>query len=228
MSTINPDTTLGQLVNDHPQLAPRLERLGLDYCCGGREPLKDAVAACGLALDDVISTLSQEAVGSVRADWADMAPAELVDHIYSTHHVYLHEELPRLEALAAKVLSVHGQRHPELGKVFTLTRQLHAELEPHLVVEETDVFPAIRRMERDGELDGRIAALIEEHEVAGELLEQLRAVTGDYEVPADGCASYQALYTGLATMEHDTHIHVHKENNVLFPAVLGTGVTTSA
>ena len=38
--------------------------------------------------------------------------------------------------------------------------------------------------------------------------------------PADGCASYQALYEGLAELEADTHLHVHKENNVLFPAVV--------
>jgi len=27
------------------------------------------------------------------------------------------------------------------------------------------------------------------------------------------------LYRGLAELEADTHLHVHKENNVLFPLV---------
>ena len=44
-------------------------------------------------------------------------------------------------------------------------------------------------------------------------------LTGGYTPPADGCASYEMLYRGLAELEADTHLHVHKENNVLFPMV---------
>ena len=64
--------------------------------------------------------------------------------------------------------------------------------------------------------------MLTEHDTAGDLLARLRAVTGNYSVPDDGCASYQALYAALAEIEADTHLHVHKENNVLFPAVLAT------
>jgi regulator of cell morphogenesis and NO signaling len=59
-----------------------------------------------------------------------------------------------------------------------------------------------------------------EHEHAGELLEDLRTVTADYEVPADGCASYRSLYERLDAVERDTHVHIHKENHVLFPAAI--------
>ena len=38
--------------------------------------------------------------------------------------------------------------------------------------------------------------------------------------PADGCGSYQALFAGLEQLEADTHLHIHKENNLLFPAVV--------
>ena len=36
-------------------------------------------------------------------------------------------------------------------------------------------------------------------------------------VPADGCASYRTLYTGLEELESDLHQHIHLENNILFP-----------
>lgn len=55
---------------------------------------------------------------------------------------------------------------------------------------------------------------------AGELLTTLRSLTGGYVTPEDGCASYRALYAGLAELEADTHLHIHKENNVLFPAAI--------
>jgi regulator of cell morphogenesis and NO signaling len=56
-----------------------------------------------------------------------------------------------------------------------------------------------------------------EHDRDGELLAELRRLTGGYVPPSDGCASYRALYDGLAELEADTHLHIHKENNVLFP-----------
>jgi regulator of cell morphogenesis and NO signaling len=42
-------------------------------------------------------------------------------------------------------------------------------------------------------------------------------VTSDYQVPADGCISYQTLYQALENFEKDLHQHIHLENNVLFP-----------
>ena len=59
-----------------------------------------------------------------------------------------------------------------------------------------------------------------EHDRAGEVLARLRALTAGYATPVDGCASYHALYEGLQELETDTHLHIHKENNVLFPAVV--------
>ena len=64
-----------------------------------------------------------------------------------------------------------------------------------------------------GELDGA-------SHVVGDLLASLRRLTNGYQTPSDGCASYQALFDGLAGLEADTHRHVHKENNLLFPAVV--------
>jgi regulator of cell morphogenesis and NO signaling len=62
--------------------------------------------------------------------------------------------------------------------------------------------------------------MLAEHDRAGELLATLRRITDGYQPPADGCASYRALYAGLAELEADLHLHVHKENNLLFPAVV--------
>jgi regulator of cell morphogenesis and NO signaling len=63
--------------------------------------------------------------------------------------------------------------------------------------------------------------MIAEHDVTGALLERIRARTDGFAVPPDACTSYRQLYLGLADLEADTHLHMHKENNLLFPAVLG-------
>jgi regulator of cell morphogenesis and NO signaling len=59
-----------------------------------------------------------------------------------------------------------------------------------------------------------------EHDRAGELLDGLHTLTGSYTCPPDACASYRAYYAALAELAADTHLHVHKENNLLFPAVV--------
>jgi regulator of cell morphogenesis and NO signaling len=56
-----------------------------------------------------------------------------------------------------------------------------------------------------------------EHETVGSALARMRMLTSNYQVPADGCGSFRALYDGLASLEADLHIHIHKENNILFP-----------
>ncbi len=240
MTAITADTPLASIVNEHPQLAGRLERLGLDYCCGGRTPLGDAAAERGLSVDELLADLTDaaEASGDGRADWADLSMAPLVDHIESTHHAYLHDEMPRLVALAQKVAGVHGGRHPELAEVERLTVELWQDFQPHLQKEELMLFPMIRELAAAVDAGSRppashaslaapISVMLAEHDRTAEILEQIREVAGDYAVPADACGSYQALYAGLAAVEADTHLHVHKENNLLFPAVVGAEATTA-
>jgi regulator of cell morphogenesis and NO signaling len=221
------DPTLASLVTANPAAARVLERHGLDYCCGGAQRLRDACAARGIDPDQVVAELVAEP--EVPApEWGAMDPAELVDHIVATHHAYLDGELPRLQALATKVAGVHGDRHPELVRVAELVEALRADLEPHLAKEEQVLFPMIRELAgaatrpafHCGTLQAPIRVMLAEHDRTGELLAQLRTLTDGFTPPADACASYTALYEGLAALEADVHLHVHKESNVLFPPVL--------
>ncbi len=224
---IDPSITLAELVTQRPALARELERRSLDYCCGGQRTLAEACAAQGLDVDETATALDAAPGGEI-APWATFGPAELVDHLQATHHAYLHDELPRLTALADKVAQVHGGRHPELLDVQRLYGELRDDLEPHLAKEERVLFPMIRELAAAdtaptfhcGTLRNPISVMLREHDRAGELLERLRAMTDGFVIPDDACASYTALYTGLEELEADTHLHVHKENNLLFPAVI--------
>jgi regulator of cell morphogenesis and NO signaling len=227
--TATEQVTLAELVTAHPGAARVLESFRLDYCCGGGRSLDAACAHAEVDPAAVIAAL-EDAPSSPEPDWAAMAPADLVDHLEATHHRYLHEELPRLDRLAEKVASVHGSRHPELIEVLADLRELRDDLEPHLMKEERVLFPCVRDLQlavdegrSTADLSGPIRVMRFEHDRAGELLEQLREHTGGYLAPPDACASYRALYDGLDQLESDTHLHVHKENNLLFPAVEALG-----
>lgn len=221
------DPTLAELVTAQPGAARVLERHRLDYCCGGAQPLSSACADRGLDATQILGELAT-LTPQPPPGWTAMGPAELVDHLETTHHRYLNEELPRLGALVDKVAGVHGGRHPELLDVQDTYDELRADLEPHLAKEERVLFPMIRELDAArtrpsfpcGDLERPISVMLAEHDQVGDLLTRLRELTGDYTAPDDGCASYRALYEGLAELEADTHQHVHKENNRLFPAVL--------
>jgi regulator of cell morphogenesis and NO signaling len=225
------DPPLGALVTANPGVARVLEQFGLDYCCGGQTRLTIACMEAGLDPDEVRNALANVAIDDEVA-WADLEPVELIDHVLAVHHAYLRDELPALDQLANKVASVHGERHPELIDLAATVAELRADLLPHMAREELALFPMIRQLvAADGEttqgptaadLDrGPIASMRIEHDQTGRLLERLRSLSSDFDVPADGCASYTSLYQRLAALEADTHLHVHKENNVLFEAVAG-------
>jgi regulator of cell morphogenesis and NO signaling len=157
-----------------------------------------------------------------------MTATELVDHLEQTHHRYLWSELSRITALVDKIVSVHGGRHPELTDVATCYESVRADLEPHLIKEEQVLFPMVRQLEAStgalsfhcGALRNPISVMLAEHDAVGDLLARLRQLTSDYAPPADGCATYAMCFAAMAELEADTHLHIHKENNVLFPLVV--------
>jgi regulator of cell morphogenesis and NO signaling len=228
MTTIDATTTLGELVAAHPQLAREFELLELDYCCGGQRTLADACVARGLDAQSTADELAHAVIDGSAPDWSAMGLTDLVDHLESTHHRYLWDELPRLSALVAKIVSVHGDRHPELAQIEACFEEIRHDLEPHLVKEERVLFPMIRELDcasesvsfHCGTLRNPISVMLREHDTVGDLLARLRQLTNAYQPPADGCASYVACYSGLAELEVDTHLHIHKENNLLFPGVV--------
>ena len=226
---INPSTTLAEIASQRPALTRELERLELDYCCGGKSSLTVACAERGLDVEAITAELNSLPVAEhPAADWLSMPPAEMVDHLEATHHQFLKQELPRLSELAAKVSRVHGETHPELIQAAAVLAELRADLEPHLQKEEQVLFPMIRSLASAtsrpsfhcGSIANPINVMEQEHTAVGALLERLRQITNGYQAPVDTCASTRALMAGLEELEADTHLHVHKENNHLFPAVL--------
>jgi len=222
---VEASTTLADLVIEDGRRARVLERFGLDYCCHGHRRLSDAAAEADLDLEEVSAALDLPTA----SDHEFARPSEqaaLAHDIVDTHHAYMWEEMPRLQALVEKVHRVHGERHLELAKVNELFTLAVAALDPHMTKEERSVFPAISRLEKTrsrgtpGALAGEIDVLVQEHTVVGDLFKEINRVTASYTVPEDGCASYRAMIDGLRQMEFDLHEHIHKENNILFPGAL--------
>lgn len=227
MQTLKPDqdSTVGEWVVDRPSRSRVFEKLGIDYCCGGKRPLIDACNEKGLVTESIIETLLREETSDDQRNWADASLTELVDHIEETHHAYLRSEMPRLISLTEKVAQVHGPQHAELADVARIFANLAAELGSHMAKEEQVLFPMIRELEQAssrptfhcGSIANPIQMMEYEHDGAGDALAHLRQFTNDYSCPPDGCNTWRAMCDGLRQFEADLHQHIHKENNILFP-----------
>jgi regulator of cell morphogenesis and NO signaling len=233
--TIAADKTVRELALEHPAAVRAFDQLGIDYCCGGGKSLSEACAKANITLDELLKQLESAAnrfPAGDNADWNTAPLSQLITHIIERHHAYLREALPQLDQMARKVSAVHGENHGEVRNVERLFRLLVQELNPHMLKEEQMLFPYVHQMEAAlesnqplppaffGTVENPIRAMEQEHEGAGELLRQLRKVTGDYRLPADACTTFTALYNGLQELEHDLHHHIHLENNILFPRAL--------
>jgi regulator of cell morphogenesis and NO signaling len=211
-----------------------LEYHGLDYCCGGKQPFDEACTAKGIKPESIFREIEEAKVASVAGrDWQTAPLDELVKHIVGTHHEYLKLDLPVLAQRLDKVVSVHGARDPEvLPRMAEVFSGLRAELEMHMHKEEAILFPFIELYGRAeaqnrpvppvpfGSIANPIAMMEREHTSAGDALGEIRTLTHDFELPAYACSTVRALYEGLQVLESDLHVHIHLENNILFPRAI--------
>jgi regulator of cell morphogenesis and NO signaling len=220
--TIASDTTVGRLATKHAPATRVFERHGIDYCCGGDRPLAEVCREKGLDPGAVLEEIRAELEGAdgPQVAWDEAPLGDLIEHILTAFHAPLAEELPRLEAMAHKVLEVHRDKDPErLGEVLSVYLALEAELQQHMMKEERILFPMV--LHGQGAMaGGPITVMRHEHDEAAAALRRLRELTNGYEAPAEACNTWRALWAGLAALEESLHRHIHLENNVLFPRVL--------
>lgn len=225
--------TVREIALENPATVRVFEAFGIDYCCGGKRPLAEACERAGVPVAEVVHQLREaSSVPGEDRDRSRDAFTELIDHIVSRHHSYVREEGPRLEALLDKVVSRHGDDHPELITIRGLFTAMHQELVTHMFKEEHILFPFLKQMDaaaRAGSplppacfdsVGTPISRMLADHDDAGELLSRMRGLSSGFQAPAGACPSYRGLYHGLQEFERDLHFHVHLENNILFPRAL--------
>jgi regulator of cell morphogenesis and NO signaling len=223
------DTRLASVALRNDACAAVLDRHRLDFCCRGARTLGQACKEAGLDVDRVLAELHEQEMGRAAAasviDWHARPLAHVVDFVVETHHAFTRTAIARIAPLSAKVVSKHGDRHPELVRAASAFAEVAGELTPHMLREERVLFPYIRALESPlgaapppfGTVRHPVAMMMFEHDRCGELLAEIAEATGGFTPPADACASYRALYAALAELRRDLVKHISIENNVIFP-----------
>ena len=225
-------TKIGDIVTQDFRAAEVFKKAGIDFCCGGSQSLEDACRDKKLDVAEIESELSKlensELVSSHRFN--EWKLDFLCDYIVNTHHQTVMKLLPQLTFYTQKIAEVHGDNHPELSEIANLFAQVDTELRQHLCNEEEVLFPAIREVLKTNSAESKATIISEitrmtgEHEFAGGAMDKINELSHRYAVPDDGCNTYRVAYKLLEQFEDDLHIHVHLENNILYPKAMKLSV----
>lgn len=222
------DALVGEIVTRDFRAAEIFKHSGIDFCCGGGQSLEEACKEKNLDLsylEQELTNLEQSPADEAH-NFKEWKLDFLCDYIENTHHKTVLRLLPQLVGYTRKIAEVHGAHHPELVTIADMFVEINAELLQHLRNEEDVLFPAIREILKTGSAEAKAIALSEitrmkgEHDFAGGAMDKINVLSGGYIVPEDGCSTYEVAYKLLEQFEDDLHVHVHLENNILYPKAL--------
>jgi len=230
------EKTVGAVVAADYRTAEVFRKYKIDFCCNGHTLLQEACAKKNIdpdqLMEDIEAVLATPSSGDGAVSGYNFWPLDLLaDYIEKTHHRFVTAQIPVLEGYLDKLCRVHGKQHPELHEISALFRDSAGAMTMHMKKEELMLFPFIRRMVLAGQghekpqapfgtVQSPIRTMEHEHDAEGERFRAIRGLSHDYAVPEDGCNTYRVTYAMLQAYETDLHLHVHLENNILFPKAI--------
>ena len=226
-----PAESIGTIAAKDVRKAEVFKKYGIDFCCGGKKTVREACAEKGIDAAEVEQELQQsnQHITGRPIAYNDWNLDFLADYIANNHHSYIRKNLPDIRSYAIKVAQVHGGHHPELLPIQQLVEKINKELTEHMEEEEKVLFPYVKQIVQakntnqpigtgtGKKLDELIKDMEKEHDFVGKRFEEIHILSKNFAIPGDACASYTLLYKMLHEFEEDLHLHIHLENNILFP-----------
>ena len=225
---------VGDVVAHDPRTAAIFEKYGIDFCCKGKISIDEACTRKNIMTEEVMRELKQlyEAQPEIQADFIAWPPAMLADYIENKHHRYVEETISVITRNLEKLCTKHGERFPELMEIRELFNASAGDLTMHMKKEEMILFPRIRKITSLLAQDGPslsmtpgaigipISVMMAEHENEGERFAKIETLTHHFTPPAEACNTHMVTYNLLREFVNDLHMHIHLENNILFPKAL--------
>jgi regulator of cell morphogenesis and NO signaling len=228
------DKTIGEIVTEDYRAAAVFNNYKIDFCCNGNKNFDDVCKNNNINADTLINDLNSVKKRSTdeSIDYNSWSLDLLSDYIEKKHHRYIEEKTPEIKGYLEKTYEAHGKEHPELLRIKEEFENSAGELAMHMKKEELILFPYIRKMAvanyrnekvslpQFGTVENPIQAMIYEHNVEGDRFKEISKLSNNYSVPEDGCNTYRVAYSLLKEFEEDLHMHIHLENNILFPKAI--------
>lgn len=226
------EPTVAEVVANDYRTAEIFKKHGIDFCCGGKKTIEKVCTEKGVDYNTLVAEIEAicKAPKENTKSFNDWSLTFLVDYIEQVHHQYVNNNLSLITEFAEKVARVHGVHNPETADIAKLWDSVVADLTMHMSKEEQVLFPYIRNLEKYskgetmkfpsspfGTVKNPIQMMEHEHDLAGNLMKHIEALSNGFNPPAHACNTYRVLYAKLKEFQDDLHAHVHLENNILFP-----------
>lgn len=231
---ITEQSIIGKIVAENYRYANVFEAAEIDFCCNGNRTIQEVCQYANITSENLIKQLSEVSALAAQdvIDHQSWPLDRLVDYIEKKHHRYVETQTLTILPLLNKIANVHKENHPELGEVENLFKQSAEGLSMHMKKEELILFPYIRKMVKTdyfsnnntapyfGTVQNPITMMQHEHDAEAEVFKKIAALTLNYTPPADACTTYRATLYFLKDFETDLHLHIHLENNIVFPRAI--------
>lgn len=227
-------TAVGEIVALDINSAKIFERYGIDFCCKGNRTLKSACEEKNIETDEILSELLKltNRENIILERYENWELGFLIDYIINNHHTYVRNSTPQVILHLEKVVKKHGKKFKQLNEIQSLFNDVAAELFAHMQKEERILFHIIKYLEETDKFNEKpktqgfksikfpIQAMESEHTNAGNSIERIRLLTNNFTPPEEACNTFKQTYNELEEFEKDLHIHIHLENNILFPKAI--------
>jgi regulator of cell morphogenesis and NO signaling len=231
---ITTNTPVGEITSSNFLAAEVFRKYDIDFCCNGQRTLGEVCGDKQLNSVNLIQELDAvlKSTKMHTLNFQSWPPDFLADYIQMKHHTYVEETVPVLKNYLHKLCDVHGSNHPELFKIGEIFERAADELTTHMKKEELILFPYIKRISESiqkqtplqaalfGSVENPIAMMKHEHNTEGDYFRSIAGLTNHYTLPADACNTYKVTFAMLKHFEEDLHLHIHLENNILFPKAI--------
>lgn len=231
---IQKNQIIGELVAQDYRAATVFKKYGIDFCCQGNRTINDACEAKQIDEKLVVSDLNAliHSQSEIVTDYKSWPIDLLADYIEKKHHRYVQEKTLEIQPYLDKICKVHGEHHPELFEIKDEFNASAAELTIHMKKEELVLFPFIRKMVKAkqnnstldaphfGTIQNPIQMMMNEHTSEGDRFRKIEELSSNYTAPPDACNTYRVTFALLKEFEQDLHLHIHLENNILFPKAI--------
>jgi regulator of cell morphogenesis and NO signaling len=230
---ISDESLIQEIVLSNFNTIEIFEKHNVDFYCEGKRTLSETCAEMGLDVKiivDEINSIDSEINGDL-PKFNDMNLTDLSNYIVDKHHSYVKKTLQSLEnnLYAPAEIKNDSPNFTSLRNQFDL---LKVDLKNHSSKEENILFPYIKYLEECkksddkpkttsfGNISNPINVLESEHKTVRDILTKIKELTQNYSLLEKLSAVQKSVYTKFKEFELDLHIHIHLEDNLLFPKAI--------
>lgn len=228
---ITSDLLVTDIVNNNYRTADVFRKYNIDFCCGGKMPLRMACELNGLDESDLLEELEQFSNADQNAE--QWSVDFMIDYLINVHHNYIKNNIPIVSDYINSFVVSHDKKFMEFQQLPTLTQLLCNKLIDQINYESTSLFPYIKRIvyaHKNNEIYGKhlIKTL---HKLSAEDLEQYHAqmkvfileierITNNFTLPENPCTTHRVMLQKLHEFVDYIWQHIFIEKKYLIPITL--------